>query len=523
MTKTRAPLFTFFLPSISDLVILAFFLNWIMFHMLLKNYDIWWHLKTGDLIISGVFPRVDVFSFTAAGHPWILHEWGSEVIFAFLYNTFGVVGLIVIRALIASFTFGILFKLFLRRKVNLSMAILLVLLAAETLKGELLIRPQMFSFLFFVIVFYIYNEYKMYSRLKILYFMPVIFIVWINLHGGFIVGFLLLGLCIVGETADNLLAHKTFFSSDQSKTNILFATCVLSFVLCLFNPNTFKGLLYPFLYRSQETIPLYIIAEWWPASWVEVPIFILLILFFMTIISISKIRLKLYQLIPILFFAFYTFKHRRVAPFFSLVMLLSIGPYFQNLIKYYYQEATELFGSSIKNYLINFSQYFSNRIIFLTKIENAHKYHITLTIILIFISTVLMTGKLESQLSIGVSWNKFPTGNLKVLKKIRPEGNIFNQYRWGGILIKQFPNQKVFIDGRIDVYGPEIASEYLTILELKKGWKNILSKYNITHILVKKNTIISKYLSKIDPSWLMFSKDNNSKLFFKKPDKSKKK
>lgn len=517
MPRTRSPFFSYFLPSISDLVIFAFFLNWILFHVLLENFDIWWHIRTGELILSEGFPKVDVFSFTAAGRPWILHEWGCEVIFFFLYNTFDVAGLVVLRALIASLIFGLLFKLFLRLKVNLFLAVLLVIAASAALTADFLIRPQMFSVLFFILTFFIYNEYKMHARRKILYFLPVIFVVWINLHGGFIVGFLFLGLCIIGETVDNLLVHKTFFSPDQSRTNALFGVCVLSFMTCLFNPNTYKGLLYPLLYGSKEAIPLHYIAEWQPASWTNDKVFILLILFFMIIVSLSKSRFQLQQLMPIIFFAFYTFLHHRIVSFFALVTLLFMGPHLQYLIQFYYNEMTAFFGPSVRNHLYSFSNYLSDRSFFFTKIENTNKYHITLTILLVFISSVLITGNLSSLLPIGVSWDRFPTGNIKVLKKFRPEGNIFNKYRWGGILIKEFPNNKVFIDGRIDVYGPSIAAEYETVLELKKGWKDILSKYNVSHILVDKNSTIARLLIDIDPDWVMFSEDSNSKLFFKKP------
>ncbi len=519
MNETRSPLFNYFLPSISDFVILAFFLIWILFNFYLSNYDIWWHLRAGDLILSGGFPKVDVFSFTAAGRPWILHSWGSEVIFSLMYNMFGATGLVVLRAFVVSLTFGILFKIFLRLKVDLLLAILLVITAAEALKFHIIIRPHLFSLLFFVLILYIYTEYKMYDRRKMMYFLPVFFIVWINLHGGFIVGFIFLGLCITGETADNLMAHKMFFSFDQSKTNTLFLTCVFSFVLCLCNPNTYKGLLYPFLYRGQEAMPLNSIAEWSPTSWSEEPFFFVLVLFLITVISLSNKRLKLYQLFPILFFAFYTFRHRRIVPFFSLVMLLFIGPYLQNLIKYYYQEAISLFAPCIKSYLINFSRYFSDRSIFFTKIEKTHKYHITLAILLICISSALITGRMNSLLPLGVSWNMFPTKNIKVLKKLRLQGNIFNEYEWGGMLIKEFPDKKVFIDGRIDVYGPEIYSEYLRVLNLRTGWKNILSKYSISHILVSNRSFISSFLTKTDPNWLMVSEDKISKLFVKKTKK----
>jgi len=504
------------LPSVCDLIVLGFFLTWILFHSLMQNFDIWFHLRTGELIRSGFFPHVDVFSFTAAGKPWIAHEWGSEVIFSWLYDTFGVVGLITLRALIVSVTVAIFFKLLVCNRINIPLSVLLTIVVADVFRDRFLIRPQLFSFLLFMFVFYIYNEYRTNNRRRLLYLLPPLFILWINLHGGFLVGFILLGLCIAGETLDNLLIHKTFFSSDQSKTNNLFFFSALSFVLCLLNPNTYRGLLYPFLYGSRSSMVLYSIAEWWPASWGHNELFFMLVLFLIGVIALSGAPLKFHRLFPILFFALYTFQYNRIAPYFAVVSIAFTGDLFQDVLKEYYKKFTALFGKRIRTLLEEFSQYLSHRFNVLLQIEKTHRNHLSLFFVLAIIVSVLLSGRLNKALIIGVSWNRFPTGNIKVLKACKPEGNIFNQYRWGGILIHTFPDRKVFIDGRMDVYRQQIATEYDTVLELRPGWRKILDRYNITHILVDKNSTIARFLADIDATWVLVSSDRNSDLFFKK-------
>jgi hypothetical protein len=87
------------LPSIIDILLIALFIS-ILKYSTICSYDIWWHLKTGLTLLSGVFPKVDIFSFTATGREWILHEWGSEIVFALIDKYWSLAGLMVFKAII---------------------------------------------------------------------------------------------------------------------------------------------------------------------------------------------------------------------------------------------------------------------------------------------------------------------------------------------------------------------------------------------------------------------------------------
>src|SRR6202162_6154059 len=72
--------------------------------------DLWWHLRTGQLIVeSGHVPHSDPFSFTRAGHPWVSHEWLSDVVFYELWKRAGAAGLIVSSAIVTTAGFMLLY------------------------------------------------------------------------------------------------------------------------------------------------------------------------------------------------------------------------------------------------------------------------------------------------------------------------------------------------------------------------------------------------------------------------------
>jgi hypothetical protein len=80
-------------------------------------------------------------------------------------------------------------------------------------------------------------------------------------------------------------------------------------------------------------------------------------------------------------------------------------------------------------------------------------------------------------------------------------GNLFNQFEWGGYLIyANYPEQRVFIDGRPDMYGPRIFNDYVTVAELLPGWRDILNRYDVGVILVDRDGPLAAELSR-DPQW----------------------
>ncbi|MGA7631490.1 MAG: hypothetical protein WCB11_12030, partial [Terriglobales bacterium] len=149
--------------------------------------DLWWHLRTGQWIVeSGHIPHSDPFSFTRAGHAWISHEWLSEIIFFELYKHAGAPALIVFSAIITTFGFMLLYLRCLPGGQNRHWAAAATALAALASAPSFGARPQMFTFTLASLLLFLVERGE--SRPKLLLWIPPLFLLWLNLHGGFALG-----------------------------------------------------------------------------------------------------------------------------------------------------------------------------------------------------------------------------------------------------------------------------------------------------------------------------------------------
>jgi hypothetical protein len=82
----------------------------------------------------------------------------------------------------------------------------------------------------------------------------------------------------------------------------------------------------------------------------------------------------------------------------------------------------------------------------------------------------------------------FPVNAVNWMEDNTQEGEMFNYFIWGGYLLyRQWPVQRVFIDGQADLDGEGLTQEYMIVMNVEEGWKNILEKYKISWIILPKN------------------------------------
>ena len=217
------------------------------------NSDLWFHLAAGRLILeSGTIPRTDSWSFTAAGQPWHNHEWLSDVIFQAWAQAAGVDSLVYWQWALTVATFLILFRVLSRLSGSFPWSFLLAAFAVVVAAPFFDTRPHLYSFLFFAVLLH-----QILVRPSPSNALPLLFVLWINLHGGAIFGLMVLTLG---------LASSALFSETGKarllKLGGLWAACVLA---CLINPFGLGALTYPFKVALAADSPTRTtLTEWLP-------------------------------------------------------------------------------------------------------------------------------------------------------------------------------------------------------------------------------------------------------------------
>lgn len=214
--------------------------------------DLGRHLTTGSIILeTHRVPTTNLFSYTHPTFPFINHHWLSEVVFALIFQRFGFGGLLTLTVILALVSFSLVFFFSLRKTQNLLAVSAVSVLYLGILSERTDVRPELFSFLFlsvFVVILYTYRV----RFTRWIFLLPLLELLWINLHISFVVGTAVIALFLIDELSKN---RKNVYCTHTSRlVLILFVSAFATLV----NPNGIHGALYPFAvlqnygYRVEE-------------------------------------------------------------------------------------------------------------------------------------------------------------------------------------------------------------------------------------------------------------------------------
>ncbi|HEX2987733.1 MAG TPA: hypothetical protein VHS06_06130 [Chloroflexota bacterium] len=185
-----------------ELVLLAgiFILNFFMS----TDPDMWWHMAAGRFILeTGTVPQTDPLSYTAAGWPWVAHEWLAEIAMYLLYQAGGYLLPVVVFAALVTATFWVLFRTLRLLAMSAAASAAITFWAAFMSLAGWNVRPQIFSYLFFAIYLFLLLRSRQRPD-RLIWAMPAIMALWVNLHAGYVMGLFIIGCFVVGEGINQL-------------------------------------------------------------------------------------------------------------------------------------------------------------------------------------------------------------------------------------------------------------------------------------------------------------------------------
>jgi hypothetical protein len=210
----------------------------------IRDPDFWWHLRSGQLILQtgGLLPT-DPFTYTVSSHVWTMHEWLTEVLFAQLYSWSGL-GAIVAVLSIASWL-GVVF-IFMRARMDrpgsfvLGGGIVLAVIAGYPIWGP---RAQMLTFAFACLTLFLVERHLRRGGRMALLLLPM-FLVWSNLHSGFLIGLGFMAVVVAAEAVAHVLHLEGRAPAQRvRRLALLLLACLL---VCAINLNGPGIILYPF-------------------------------------------------------------------------------------------------------------------------------------------------------------------------------------------------------------------------------------------------------------------------------------
>jgi len=205
------------------------------------DFDVWWHLRTGQLILErGEVPRTDWFTYTNATRPWIDVYWLFQVGLALLYRIGGASALVLLKAVCG--TAIVALSLVARRGGGKTWPVVVAWLPAVVMfTGRLCERPELFSLLFLAGFLTVLGRAG--ERPRWLWLLPAIQILWVNCHGFFVLGPMVLAAYVAELLVDRTWPPAATVARPPIKQVFLAGGATL--LACLVNPYGSKAITLP--------------------------------------------------------------------------------------------------------------------------------------------------------------------------------------------------------------------------------------------------------------------------------------
>jgi hypothetical protein len=482
---------------------------WVLFILLFAmavrvplDTDVWWHLKSGNYLLEeGKILREDIFSYTKNGEAWINHSWGSQVIMTLAYRATGghmdeigfggTWGLALYTAIFATAGMALVYRCCVG---NVYTRAFVVIIAGATAAVFWSPRPQMVSFFLSTVVLYLLHLYKRQERDYLWLLIPFMAL-WVNLHGGFVLGFIILAGFIAGEAAANILSPNDPDTLGWQRWRKLIWITVASVLALSLNPYGPRMILYPLDTAGLSTLNLFI-AEWLspnfkePQTWA----FVLMIFGLITFAGLARRRMEWSDMTLVLGTLLLALWAGRNIALFAVVA----APALSRLVDAFLTEQ----GWQIH------------------PMRKVQGFRLILNWVLLILILLGALGKIVvtlNQESVEeLQQDYFPLEALAYLEQNPPEGNIINSYNWGGLLMFEVPSIPVFVDGRTDLYGDAFLGDYFKAQFGSSQWRDVLNEWDIQVALLSDESALTSLLRE---EWeVVYEDDQAAVLIAKEPE-----
>ena len=426
--------------------------------------DLWWHLRLGETIWrTHSIPHTDWFSFTTHGHAWIPHEWLAQFSIYAAFRFGGYTGLMLWLCVVPSLLFILLYALCSLYSGNAKVSLLGGMTGWFFGSVGLAIRPLVIGHLLLVLELLAIHMARTRNPRWFLA-LPPIFAVWVNCHGSYVVGLMVLVVLWICSFFDLSAGSLVCRSWTAGQRRWLTWSGILCGAALLLNPVGIRLLAYPFDVFLHQSNSMQYVAEWQPLNPNDgraLGVFAVAgFVFLMALFRRGEFRLE--ELILLALGFGMALRHQRMLFVFGILAAPVISRMLANA----------------------WERYDARRDL---RVANA-------IFMLAAVGAIFWAFPSARQMQAQVAKTS-PVQAVNFIRRTGLVGPMLNDYNFGGYLMWALPEQKVFIDGRADVYDwTGIFSEMARWSLVQEDPNLMLNKYGIRYCLLQKNEPAAKVM-----------------------------
>jgi len=446
--------------------------------------DVGFHLAAGSWILEGHgWPRTDPFTFTVADHAYVDTSWGYQVVLALLERAFGPAGLVLLHVALILLTWVLVYRTAAGVTGDRQALVLFTALGAVACEMRYDVRPEVLSYTLLALVLYLLHRHAAGSALRTWY-LPVVFVVWVNCHSLFVLGWIALGCFVLG-----------LWLRDRRPDLRLIGWSASCVAVTLLNPYGWRGVAFPFTLLTRfgeenpfnQTIGEFVspfdlaLSEQFP-FYPRLPIYSFRLLFALVALAlIPLIRRKRWCLVLLaLPFGYLSFSMVRNIPLLVVACLPVVAAGLGGLP-----------GSTRRR------RRWPGRAV---PVAAALTVALTLSV---FHDAYYISSRRQDRFGLGWNERTQPVAATQYAQRAGLDGRVLNHLNFGGYLMWAGA-RRVFIDGRLEVMGEEFFDEYRQVLSSEAALERTVARYDIEWLVFphRINRSLLRALD-VDPRWTL--------------------
>lgn len=476
VARTLRAIFSFPVALASLLAVWVYLLS----NGTVEDPDIWWHLYNARYLLTHhQFPRFDLLSYTVAGQAWLNHEWLAEIPYYLAWSKWGLTGINAVQVLLVELillgTFWLAYKSSGNLKASWLVSCFGTLLATVSFGP----RTLLFGYVYLVVLLLILERLRAQGKAP-LWVIPLLFVLWVNCHGSWLIGMAVLGISIAAGMVNFPWSGVEIVKWSPRQVRQLLMTLGASIAAVFVNPFGYRLVFYPFELAFHQKLMVSHTEEWASVDFHNPRGKSALLLFVILLLGalLSRYQWKLEEMALAAFALYLGLMHVRFM-FLAAILIAPLVAKFLDFVPPYRPE--------IDKPLLNAAIVAIAAVIIFTRIPP------------------------DSRLEDGVG-DQFPAQALGFIESHPVAGNGFNYYGWGGYLSWKQPGVKTFVDSRNDIFEHAgVLAQYLDVTGMKDPLK-VLDKYRVQWVLFPTKDAFAYFLAHTE-GWKVVYSDKVAEVF----------